>query len=166
MHLRPAWPFYHGRTEKPFPEQEAGASRAHETPGARPTAKAEKVMHEGSLETRPSCTVSRKQSFRCSSCLCQRYTFVCRKERWTLIRHSLHFTRPGDMCGPAGNDPLRQGVADPRSPSGGGSRLRHVQFRMSRRLACIVVFSLVSATDFLIYTVDPRDWTTNQINAV
>ena len=31
----------HGRTEKPFPEQEAGASRAQETP-ARPTAKAER----------------------------------------------------------------------------------------------------------------------------
>ena len=44
--------------------------------------------------------------------------------------------------------------------------MRHVQFRMSRRLACIVGLSLVSATDFLIYTVDPRDWTTNQINAV
>ena len=29
-----------------------------------------KVMHEGSLETRPSCTVSRKQHFRCSSCPC------------------------------------------------------------------------------------------------
>ena len=58
------------------------------------------------------------------------------------------------------------GVSVPGSPSGGGSRLRHVQFRMPRRLACIVVFSLVIATDFLIYTVDPRDWTTNQINAV
>ena len=58
------------------------------------------------------------------------------------------------------------GVFDPRSPSGGGSRVRHVQFRMPRRLACIVGLSLVSATDFLIYTVDPRDWTTNQINAV
>ena len=92
--------------------------------------------------------------------------FFCRKERWTLIRHSLHFTRPVDMCGPAGNDPLSQGVADPRSPSGDGSRLRHVQFRMSRRLASIVGLSLVSATDILIYTVDPRDWTTNQINAV
>ena len=57
-------------------------------------------------------------------------------------------------------------MADPRSPSGGGSRLRHVQFRMSRRLACIVGLSLVSATDFLFYTVDPRDWTTNQINAL
>ena len=58
------------------------------------------------------------------------------------------------------------GVSDPGSPSGGGSRVRHVQFRMPRRLACIVGLSLVSATDFLIYTVDPRDWTTNQINAV
>ena len=58
------------------------------------------------------------------------------------------------------------GVSDPRSPSGGGSRLRHVQFRMSRRLACSVGLSLVIATDFLIYTVDPRDWTTNQINVV
>ena len=53
------------------------------------------------------------------------------------------------------------GVSDPGSPSGCGSRLRHVQFRMPRRLACIV-----SATDFLFYTVDPRDWTTNQINDV
>ena len=58
------------------------------------------------------------------------------------------------------------GVSGPRSPSGGGSRLRHVQVRMSRRLACIVGLSLVIATDFLIYTVDPRDWTTNQINVV
>ena len=58
------------------------------------------------------------------------------------------------------------GVFVPRSPSGGGSRVRHVQFRMPRRLACIVGLSLVSATDFLIYTVDQRDWTTNQINAV
>ena len=41
-----------------------------------------------------------------------------------------------------------------------------VQFRMPRWLACIVGLSLVSATDILIYTVDPRDWTTNQINAV
>ena len=32
----------HGRTEKPFPEQEAGASRAQETPAARPTANAER----------------------------------------------------------------------------------------------------------------------------
>ena len=34
MHLRPTCPFYHGRKEKPFPEQEAGASRAQETPAA------------------------------------------------------------------------------------------------------------------------------------
>ena len=58
------------------------------------------------------------------------------------------------------------GVSGPGSPSGGGPRVRHVQFRMPRRLACIVCRSLGSATDFLIYTVDPRDWTTNQINAV
>ena len=58
------------------------------------------------------------------------------------------------------------GVSDPGSPSGCGSRLRHVQFRMPRRLACIVGLSFISATDFLIYTVDPRDWTTNQINDV
>ena len=58
------------------------------------------------------------------------------------------------------------GVSDPGSPSGCGSRLRHVQFRMSRRLACIVGLSLVSATDFLICTVAPRDWKTNQINEV
>ena len=58
------------------------------------------------------------------------------------------------------------GVSGPRSPSGCSSRLRHVQFRMPRRLACIVGLSLVSATNLLIYTVDPRDWTTNQINAV
>ena len=57
-------------------------------------------------------------------------------------------------------------VSDPIRPSGGGSRLRLVQFRMPRRLACIVGLFLVSGTEFLIYTVDPRDWTTNQIDAV
>ena len=51
------------------------------------------------------------------------------------------------------------------SPSGGGSRFRHVQFRMPRLLACVVGLTLVSAMDFLIYTVHPRDWT-NQINDV
>ena len=46
------------------------------------------------------------------------------------------------------------GVSDPRGPSGGGPRVRNVQFRMPRRLACIVGLSLVSATDFSINTVD------------
>ena len=58
------------------------------------------------------------------------------------------------------------GVSGPGSPSGGGPRVRHVQFRMPGRSACIVGLSLVSATDFLINTIHARDWTTNQINAV
>ena len=60
-----------------------------------------KVMHEGSLETRPICTVSRKQSFRCSSCPCQRHTFFVQKK-----------DGPVDMCRPADNDPLSQGALD------------------------------------------------------
>ena len=60
-----------------------------------------KVLHEGSRETRPSCTVSRKQRFRCSSCPCQRHTFFVAKKDGLV-----------DMCRPASNDPLSQGALD------------------------------------------------------